>query len=348
MWLVTADATFGLSRLILRLFSSDLVVNPTKMLIGTRNFQVFVAPGCSGLEGIGLILAFGVVWLFVFRNESRFPRSLLLIPIAVAVSFVVNAARIAALVLIGASGAAQIAEIGFHSQAGWIGFDLTAVGFAFATRKIRWFRRTEEDSRGENPAVMWVLPFVCLMAAALASIAMSGGFEWFYPLRVFAVVLVVLALLPRYSRFEWRVTWFGPIAGALVFLVWIVFDRSSPNEFKSAALAGASRLTRSLWIFFRVFGSSVAAPFAEELAFRGFLYRRLISTGFEAVSFRRYSTWALAVSSLLFGACHGGNWLLATFAGAVYALVMLRRGKIADAIVAHGVTNALLAAFSLR
>jgi len=52
------------------------------------------------------------------------------------------------------------------------------------------------------------------------------------------------------------------------------------------------------------------------------------------------------VSSVAFGALHG-RWLAGILAGMIYAAAQYRRGEISDAIVAHMVTNALLAAYVL-
>jgi exosortase/archaeosortase family protein len=46
--------------------------------------------------------------------------------------FLLNAVRIAALILIGNSGARQIALGGFHLQAGWIAFNGVALVFSVA------------------------------------------------------------------------------------------------------------------------------------------------------------------------------------------------------------------------
>ena len=97
--------TFRLVEWLLRLFASGVTANPATMIIGTGNFQVEIADQCSGFEGAGLMLAFGVVWLCLFRKECRFPQALLLVPAGVAVIYLLNAVRIAALILIGSAGA---------------------------------------------------------------------------------------------------------------------------------------------------------------------------------------------------------------------------------------------------
>jgi CAAX prenyl protease-like protein len=88
-------------------------------------------------------------------------------------------------------------------------------------------------------------------------------------------------------------------------------------------------------------------PIAEELAFRGFLLRRLASADFESVGWRTFSWAPFLISSAAFGLLHGERWLAGTIAGAVFALAQLRRGRIGDAIIAHSVANALVAAWVL-
>jgi len=83
-------------------------------------------------------------------------------------------------------------------------------------------------------------------------------------------------------------------------------------------------------------GAVITVPLAEEMAFRGFLLRRLASSDFEAVSWRRFSWLPFLISSAAFGLLHGERWLAGTVAGMIYALVMIRRGRIGEAVAASG------------
>ena len=58
----------------------------------------------------------------------------------------------------------------------------------------------------------------------------------------------------------------------------------------------------------------------------------------------RFSVVAVVLSSLAFGLLHGERWIVGTVAGLLYAGVYLRRGRIGDAVIAHAVSNAVLAA----
>jgi CAAX prenyl protease-like protein len=110
-----------------------------------------------------------------------------------------------------------------------------------------------------------------------------------------------------------------------------------------AELAGMPEALRYGWVVFRVLGTVVTVPVAEELAFRGFLYRRLVRAEFEGVGSREFSWVALVGSSVVFGLMHGGQWVEGTAAGVAYWAAWRWRGSVGDAAVAHGVTNAGLA-----
>ena len=350
LWPWAAGITFRMTRFLVSPFMPGLIVNSEKLQIGRPRFFVEIAPECSGLEGVGLMLAFGVAWLALFRKRCRFPQALLLLPAGAALIFVLNSVRIAGLILLGNAGAEQIAAGGFHSQAGWIIFNLVALGFTMASGSLPWLSKTggHEPTSGtvENPTAAWLVPFIVILAAGMISRSLTGNFEWLYPLRLLSAAVAIVFFWRRYASFDWHIDWFGPVTGVIVFVMWIGLDRfiSPGSDAMPAALATALPLTRNAWLASRVLAAVVTVPLAEELAFRGFLYRRLISADFESVSLRRFSWVALLISSVLFGMLHGSRWFAGAVAGALYALVLIRRGRIGDAVAAHATTNALIAA----
>jgi exosortase E/protease (VPEID-CTERM system) len=359
LWRPMGRVTFSMVEWLLRLVASGVTADPVKMIIGTDKFRVEIADQCSGFEGAGLILAFGVVWLCLFRKECRFPQALLLVPAGVVVIYLLNAVRIAALILIGNAGAREIAVGGFHSQAGWIAFNVVALGFSVAARRMPYFslnptrRESATASAGvawDNPTAAYLVPFLVILGAGMFTGALTGTFEWLYPVRFFAAAVALWVFRARYSTLNWRVGWLGPAIGAAVFLIWIGFDRLTSVSVATAmpgALGASSAAARIAWLSFRVLAATITVPIAEELAFRGFLQRRLISPDFESVSFTRFTWLALVVSSVLFGALHGSRWPAGIVAGLLYSYAVVRRGRIGEAVAAHATTNALLAAYVL-
>jgi exosortase E/protease (VPEID-CTERM system) len=360
-WKPATDVTFNLVSNLLHLFLSNVVANRTTMTIGSPKFTVQILPWCAGFEGTALMLVFSVTWLGYFRREFRFPHALLLVPAGMLIIWLSNALRITALILIGVAGAPKVAAGGFHSQAGWIAFNCVALSFVVLTRHMPWFasarfRASQTDRAAHpmpavhNPTAAYLTPFLAILAAAMLSRAASGGFEWLYPLRFVAAAGVLWYLRSEYSEMDWRFSGFSVMVGFAVFGMWLGLDLwtgvHTPNAI-AAGLASLSFPARIAWLVFRTAAAVLTVPIAEELAFRGFLIRRLSSADFESLSPRHYTYIAVLVSSVAFGLLHGDRWLAGTLAGVIYAVAFLRRGRIGDAVVAHATTNALLAAWVL-
>ncbi|MFM7141453.1 MAG: CAAX prenyl protease-related protein, partial [Alphaproteobacteria bacterium] len=91
-------------------------------------------------------------------------------------------------------------------------------------------------------------------------------------------------------------------------------------------------------------GALAVVPVVEELAFRGYLARRIVDRDFTRVEGTRIGALAIGVSAVAFGLMHD-RVLAATVAGIAYGLALRRRGEVADAVAAHATTNALLLAW---
>lgn len=360
-WPPLAEATLWLVRGLLGLVYSDVVCKPAERLVGTSTFAVRIAPGCSGYEGMGLISVFVAAYLWLFRRELRFPQALLLWPAGVTILWLSNAVRIAALVAIGTAGWQKVALGGFHSQAGWLAFNAVALGLAIVARRLRFFaayrpetdRATEEGSAvsaAAEPhlATAYLLPFLAIMAATMLTAAITAGFDLLYPLRVLAAATILWGCRRAYAELRWSWSWQPFALGAAVFLLWIALVPSGIGE-PSPLHDGLTHLSpawAAVWLFFRVVGATITVPLAEELAFRGYLLRRLQSADWSELPPARFSWLSLLISSLLFGMLHG-HWLAGTLAGLMYALAVYRRGRLLDAVLAHATTNGLLAGYVL-
>ena len=376
------EAAFASVSWLLRPLIPALQVDAPGFILRAPRFAVFIAPECSGLEGIGLVLVFTVAWLAWFRREFRFPRALLLIPAALVAVWVLDIFRIAALMLIGNSISAEVALAGFHSQAGWIAFTLVALGFSGAARNLRWIQHapapigltgsTGSTSDSASTAVVrdegesvatpaYLVPFLAMLAASFVSRAASGAFEWLYPLRL----LAALAALWYYRRsyreifrdangrpafsFTLRSVFAVLLAGTAVFLLSILpgLSHAPSGNALAGGLARLSPLARSLWIGCRILSAVLTIPIAEELAFRGFFARRLITRDFDAVPYARLTLLPIALSSLAFGLMQGTHWLTGIIAGLILALLARFRNGLGDAIVAHAAANLFLALWIL-
>ena len=351
LWEPATRLTFNMVKFMLSWLLPDATMVAEKATIHAPHFSVIIAPECSGLEGAALILVFTIAWLWLFRQEVRFPWALALLPAGVVVLFILNAVRLTALVWIGNAGAKQIAAGGFHSQAGWISFNAVAFGLSVVARRSPWFslrNKSAETSRtSEDATGAFLVPFLAILGVGMLARAASAGFESLYPLRLAAAAVALWIFRRGYQNCDWRFGWSAPVAGVVVFVLWVGLDRvlgtASSSSPIPAALDALSAPGRIFWLTARVLAASITVPIAEELAFRGYLLRRLVSADFERVDPRQYTWFSLALSSIVFGAMHGNSWLAGSAAGLIYGWLYTRSGRIGDPVIAHATTNILLA-----
>jgi exosortase E/protease (VPEID-CTERM system) len=322
---------------------------PEEFRVGTPSFYAVIGPGCSGYEGIGLIWVFLSVYLWAYRKELRFPRALLLLPLGTAAIWLGNAVRIVGLIGVGMWVSPKAAMDGFHTQAGWILFNVIALGLVAATRHSRFFSVAPLAPAASSPSAVYLAPLLALVASFMVTMAFSSGFDYLYPVRVLAVGGVLWYYRRPLARFVGGWSWTAAAVGVAAFALWMALEPApSPTaEAKfSASLDWLPPVAALAWLVFRVAGSVITAPIAEELAFRGYLTRRLMAADFERVPLGRFSWMSFLVSSALFGVLHG-RWLAGTLAGMLYALALYRRGRLSDAVLAHATTNALIAGYVL-
>jgi len=374
-WYFSSGTTMRLVELLLGPFADGPIVRPTPFVIGTAGFRVDVSPACSGFHGIGLIttLLAGYVWWF--RRILRFPQALLLLPLGAMLMWLANVVRITALILVGIWISPDIAVDGFHSVAGWIAFLSVGLGLIWGASQMTFFTQpdglpppTEGTARGlttPRPAVISVdgcgplpthlssttclLPFLALTAVTMLAQAFTSGFDMLYPVRVIATAGVLWSL--RHDL-PWRTARLAPEAvliGAVAFAIWMLL---TPDAAASSAAATVrqnplhlSQPWQMIWLVFRLIGSTVTVPIAEELFFRGFVTRRCISADADSVPIGQFSWFSFLVSSVAFGVLHGDAWVGGVVVGMLFAVALYRRRQMFDAIVAHATTNALLSGY---
>ena len=347
-WTLLRTATLVVAFALLRSVEPSAYLDPYTFIIGTGRFSVEIAPNCSGYEGIGLVLVFVAIHLWVWRENLKFPRALLLLPIGVAAVWLANSLRIAALVVVGAHLSPDIALGGFHSYSGVLLFVAVALGTTAAGDRSTFFiqRQRPRGPVSANPAAPWLAPFLVILTAGFVTgLFTSGGSDRFYPIRIAVGAGALWYYRRDYQRFDWRPSIVAVAIGVLVFAFWLPLAHVMGDVQPAPVLS--SRSWGTLWLTSRVIGSVLVIPMAEELAFRGYLARRLMSADFDLVPLRNLSLFSILVSSAAFAALHGRLVIPAFLAGLAYACAARFRGRFADAVFAHASTNALLAAHAI-
>ena len=328
---------------LVRPWAPGLVVDLTTSSLGTARFAVEVGPQCSGIEGLGLMVVFLAGYLFLSRSRLRVARALLVLPATLVVVFAANAVRIAALIALGTYVSPALAVSGFHSKAGWLLFCAIAL---VAVAVVERVGRTAETNTTVDPtAASHLLPLMTLIAVGLVTGLFVVHVDWLYGLRIAGALLTLLWFRRAYAALWIAPAWSSVVIGALVFGLWRLLAPGADAvsvSYLALGLEQSGPLTAAAWLALRTAGSVLVVPVCEELAFRGYLLRRLTSRDVDAVDVRRVHAWAWLGSSAAFAALHS-DVVAALVAGLAYALAQQRRGRLTDAIVAHAVTNLLIA-----
>ena len=159
LWEPFSRPTLKTVHCLLLLFFRDTVLDSREYLVGTSNFQVTIAAGCSGFEGIGLVLVLICSFLWLSRDYLRFPHALVLLPLGLSTIWALNAIRIVILIAFGTYGFKSLAYGGFHSVAGWLAVIAVGLGLIAAARSWSFVTRKDSPSRETNRVPVGPLPY---------------------------------------------------------------------------------------------------------------------------------------------------------------------------------------------
>lgn len=349
LWDPLRESTLFVSHALLSWITDDVVLDASDFVLGTSRFRCQISPECSGFEGIGLVWVFCGSFLWLFRKDLRFPNALVVPLVGTLLVWFANAARITFLIAIGSWVSPDLAVEGFHSIAGTAAFCAISLGLLYLGRRSSFVTRSVVAS-GVNWTAVYLAPLLLVVAAALFLGPFSSGLDVLYPLRpVFALGLLVL-LRHRLPPVRFAPTRRAVAIGVAAWLVWMVALRLQDGPPRELALQSEWHnlpLGWGLfWLALRITGTVWMAPWTEELAFRGYLQRRLVRAEFREVPLDHLSWPALLGASVFFGLTHH-HWVAATACGALYGWAQVRGRSLSDAVVAHATTNALLVLYAL-
>ena len=221
---------------------------------------------------------------------------------------------------------------------------------------------SEREATARKPLGEGALPYVAPFGVFLAFLAIDRFLpfpvEWNYIIR-FGVVFALLIGLSR-GVIQWRIA--NPVSsvilGVAVFFFWIGPDVLWPAYRQSwlfrNAIVGAPQSSLAqgakgnvMFIVFRVLSSAVNVPVLEELFWRGWMMRWLISTDFRKVPLGTFTPQSFWLVAALFAAEHGSYWDVGLIAGILYNWWVIRTRSLVDCMLAHAVTNACLAWYVL-
>jgi len=210
------------------------------------------------------------------------------------------------------------------------------------------------DSR-RRATIGYIAPFLAFVGMMAVERLIPLPPQWLYPVRFVIVTSLIGALSWPYLSFRPSAPLASMAIGVAVFVIWVapdvlfgyrhhwLFENSITG---SAASSLAPHLKANLgFMLLRSVSSAIMIPILEELFWRGWMMRWLIDSDFLTVPLGKYVPSAFWIVALLFASEHGPYWEVGLAAGIVYNWWIVRTRNLADCILAHAVTNAVLAAY---
>jgi len=219
-----------------------------------------------------------------------------------------------------------------------------------------------------SPVAARVAPFgVFLFLTFAQNECGEAARYWIYVLKTLVGAWLIWVTWPQVKEMRAKLSWEAVVVGVGVCVLWVGLDGvcvnlsegitglgqklgwSKPPEHPTPTLpwnphAQFGDGSGAAWFYIaaRILGSSLVVPFLEEVFFRSFLYRYIAKPDFESVSLSTFLPVPFILTAVIFASEHGQYWLSGLLCGFIYHWLVLRKQRLGDAIVAHGITNFLL------
>jgi uncharacterized protein len=212
------------------------------------------------------------------------------------------------------------------------------------------------------------LPYVLPMLAFLGMLQVGNWWKSLYAemyvARTLLVPVILVVYWRRYTPIRWNGWWLGAVVGVVGILQWVpmqLWVQSHLGHLPTLRPPAADeafdpfRDVRggpwAVWGFIavRVVGAVVVVPVMEELFWRDYLWRQIISPN--DFKLARVGEWGWAPflgTAAAFALVHGHWWPTAVVWGLMVAALLVYTKSLGACIVAHAVTNLLLAAYVLK
>lgn len=210
-----------------------------------------------------------------------------------------------------------------------------------------------DKTQFRHPMAAYVAPFVTYLVFLMMEQAGVASVFVLYPIKTLAVVAVLVWAwrCVREDLRERRGLLFGALVGILALGIWIGPEllKITKTDFTvggfNPTTLDAPRST--LAIISRVAGAVLVVPIMEELFWRGWMIRWLIKPDFRSVPLGTFTWESFGITVLMFGIEHNTLWHVGMITGVLYNWILYRTKSLWACIIAHAITNLLLAIYIL-
>jgi CAAX prenyl protease-like protein len=188
----------------------------------------------------------------------------------------------------------------------------------------------------------YLIPFLVYALTGPIAELLKLDFYSAYALRALITFAAIVYFWNQY-KLKFKLDTLSIGIGVTAIIFWIALEGFliSAGKITYNPLAGGELAV--LLIAIKIFSMVLVAPVVEELFTRSFLARLLINpNNWSSVVVGKYSHLSFIATVLFFGFMHE-RWIQGIIAGIFYSLLLYKTKKIESCIIAHAVSNLVLA-----
>jgi CAAX prenyl protease-like protein len=218
---------------------------------------------------------------------------------------------------------------------------------------------TRDDLAYVVPMLVF-LAFTWLGGNATVKAYLPAAYPISYVLKTVVVAGLLVLFRRHYTKVRWDYWWLGAIVGVVGIFQWVgmqlwlqqhvaFFVPPSADAVFDPFRDIASPTARLALLAVRVAGATLLVSVMEELFWRDFLWRQILAPNdFKLASVGEWGWAPFLGVSVAFAFVHGNWWLTSVVWALMVGGLLAYTRSLGACIVAHAVTNALLAAYVLR
>ena len=202
------------------------------------------------------------------------------------------------------------------------------------------------------------------MATFMAFTWAGGRWPVVYPTMYIAKTLLVALTLftfrEHYTKIRWNHWWLGVIVGVVGIFQWVpmqlwlqshfeFFKPPNPEDVFNPYRDVVDPNLRLAFLAVRVAGAVLLVPVMEELFWRDYLWRQILAPNdFKLAAVGEWGWAPFLMVPAAFAFVHGNWWLTSVVWALMIGALLVYTKSLGACIIAHAVTNALLAVYVLR
>jgi len=206
--------------------------------------------------------------------------------------------------------------------------------------------------------IAYILPMGIFLGITALGGFWEGGYPWIYVAKAILTAVALIVLWPAFTRIRWNHWWLGVIVGVVGIFQWVGMQlwlqKVLPNWFAPAEnpfnpfATFESPVLLYGWICIRILSAAVVVPIMEELFWRDFGWRTILAPNdFKLAGIGEWGWPPFLIIAGMFATVHGNWWATSVVWAMMIGGLLVYTKSIGACIIAHGVTNLLLAVYVL-